>query len=70
MLSPESDHFYKGEMYQNWGDVATHIHELVTNYARENKLNREMQSFGMCVCMYVCMYICMYVGVCVCACVC
>lgn len=46
VLSPESDHFFKGVMFQNWGDVATQIHELVTTYARQNKDNREMQSFG------------------------
>jgi vacuolar protein sorting-associated protein 45 len=46
VLSPEADHFFKGVMYQNWGDVASQIHELITQYARQNKDNRKMQTFG------------------------
>ena len=34
-------------MFQNWGDVAMQIHDLVTSYARLNKDNRQIESFGM-----------------------
>jgi vacuolar protein sorting-associated protein 45 len=45
VLSPEADHFFKGVMFQNWGDVASQVHELLQTYARQNKDNRKMQSF-------------------------
>jgi hypothetical protein len=46
VLSPLSDSFFATAMFQNWGEVATRVHELVTSYARQNKQNSKMDSFG------------------------
>lgn len=46
VLSSHSDSFFAESMFQNWGQVAANIHDLVSNYAKQNKANSDMDSFG------------------------
>lgn len=44
VLSAEQDHFYKGSMYLNFGDLGASIKELVTTYQRKTKNNSKIES--------------------------
>jgi vacuolar protein sorting-associated protein 45 len=44
VLSPQIDHFYKGSMYLNFGDLGTSVKELVQNFQRKKQLHAKLDS--------------------------
>lgn len=46
MLSPESDQFYKSNMYANFGDLGVSIKQMVDEYQDKSKLNTNIQTIG------------------------
>jgi hypothetical protein len=46
VLSPESDSFYKQNMYANFGDLGVAIKQLVDEYQDKSKGNTNIQTIG------------------------
>lgn len=46
MLSPESDAFFKSNMYNNFGDLGVNIKNMVDEYQDKSKLNTNIQTIG------------------------
>ena len=46
MLSPESDSFYKQNMYANFGDLGVAVKQLVDEYQDKSKGNTNIQTIG------------------------
>lgn len=47
VLSPESDAFYKANMYNNFGDLGVNVKALVDEYQDKSKSNTNIQTIGM-----------------------
>lgn len=46
VLSPESDQFYKQNMYANFGDLGVSIKQLVDEYQEKSQMNTSIQTIG------------------------
>jgi vacuolar protein sorting-associated protein 45 len=44
ILSPQLDHFYKGSMYLNFGELGTSVKELVQNFQRKKQTHKKLES--------------------------
>jgi vacuolar protein sorting-associated protein 45 len=44
VMSPQIDHFYRGSMHLNFGDLGTSIKDLVQNFQRKKQLQGRMDS--------------------------
>ena len=44
VLNPSQDHFYRGSMYLNYGDLGTSIKELCQNFQRKKQTHAKMES--------------------------
>ncbi len=44
VLSPQFDHFYKGSMYLNFGELGSSVKELVQNFQRKKQTHAQLDS--------------------------
>lgn len=46
VLSCDADHFFRGSMYLNYGDLGASIKDLVEQYQRKTKTSTKLESIG------------------------
>ena len=46
MLSSEQDAFFKGNMYENFGDLGMNIKKMVDEFQQVSKSNQNIQTLG------------------------